>query len=156
MAAHLELTGVLQFAASPDVVLQAFTPEGERPWVPGWAPEYLHPASGELGAGLTFRTTHGGELTLWLVSRYEPAAGVIDYIRVTPGSRMGRVIVRLAPEANGTRVAITYSLTSLSADGDQRLRTFAAEFDGMIAGWERTIGTLLARRGDGEGGNRER
>jgi hypothetical protein len=33
-----------------------FTPKGEMAWVDGWAPTFLHPASGETQAGMVFTT----------------------------------------------------------------------------------------------------
>ena len=140
MSAHIELSGVIHIAASPAGAFRFFTPEGERLWVPDWEPEYLHPADGAIAEGLAFRTRHGGEMTLWLVSRCDRAAGAIDYVRVTPDSRMGTVAVRLS-DAGGpsSRATISYKLTSLSADGDRKLEAFAAGFPAMLAEWERRI-----------------
>jgi hypothetical protein len=141
----VELTGTLRVVAPLARALTFFTPEGEREYVPGWAPEYLYPADGELGEGLTFRTTHRDELTLWLVSRCDLATGAIDYVRVTPGSRMGLVSVRCAARgADATDVTITYRLTALSEMGEAALDAFAAEFAGMLAEWERAIAGALA------------
>lgn len=152
MAIHIDLTGGLHVAAPPEQALVYFTPEGERLYVPGWAPEYLHPADGALAEGLTFRTTHDDETTLWLVSRCDVPAGRLEYVRVVPGSRLGTVSVRLSPGAGGgADVAVSYRMTSLSAAGDEALRRFADGFDAMLASWERTIsGVLAADRGSHE------
>jgi hypothetical protein len=147
MAAHLDVAGVVRLDADMAAALWYFTPEGEREYVPGWEPEYLHPGDGVLQEGLTFRTEHGDETTIWFVSRYDPAAGAVDYIRLTPGSRVGRVTVRLTPLApQRTEVTIAYALTSLSLEGDRRLERFATEFDGTLEEWERTLASLIARR----------
>jgi hypothetical protein len=73
MASHIEVSGTLRVARAPADAFRFFTPEGERLWVPDWDPEDLHPADGALVAGLTFRTRHGGEQTVWLVSRCDVA-----------------------------------------------------------------------------------
>lgn len=140
---HIELSGRVGVAAPPAEAFRFFTPEGERLWVPDWEPEYLHPLSGAPGEGLVFRTRHGGEATLWLVARYdEPAA--VEYVRVTPESRIGTVLVQLSPAGwNASEVLITYRMTSLSAHADRLLEVFATEFPDMLAEWERRIGYAL-------------
>jgi hypothetical protein len=144
MAAHVDVSGSVRVAAPPDGAFRFFTPEGERLYVAGWAPEYLHPVDGSFAEGLTFRTHHGGEETLWLVSRCDVPREV-DYIRVTPGSRMGVVSVRLtAAGADTSEVRVRYRLTSLSAAGDATLDAFASAFQDHLASWERSIDALLA------------
>jgi hypothetical protein len=145
MSAHIELSGTIRVAAPPAAAFKFFTPEGERLWVPDWEPEYLYPADGAIAEGLTFRTCHGGDVTLWLVSRCDAAGGAIDYLRVTPDSRMGTVAVRLSDSGgSSTDATISYALTSLSADGDRKLEAFAAGFPAMLGEWERRIAALPA------------
>jgi hypothetical protein len=147
VAAHIEVSGGLRIPTPPAEAFSFFTPEGERLWVPGWEPEYLHPSDGALVEGLTFRTHHGGELTLWLVLRCDPAVGTIDYVRVTPDSRIGTVTVRLVPDgASGTLATVAYELTSLSPEGDRKLHAFAPGFPDMVGQWERSISALVSTR----------
>jgi hypothetical protein len=145
---HVELTGRVRVPAPVAQAFPFFTPEGERTWVPGWEPEYLHPPDGALVEGLTFRTRHlGDDAILWLVSRCDAARGEIEYVRVTPQSRMGTVTVRCrAVSASATDATITYRLTALSPSGDAALDVFAVEFDAMLASWERAIADLLTAR----------
>jgi hypothetical protein len=139
----MERSGRVGIAAPPADAFRFFTPEGERLWVPDWEPEYLHPLDGTLTEGLVFRTRHGGDVTLWLVARHEPGVA-IEYVRVTPESRMGTVAVQVAAAGwNATEAQITYRMTSLSAAGDRLLQAFAAEFPTMLAEWERRIGYAL-------------
>ncbi len=144
MSVHVEISGTIRIAAPPAAAFRFFTPDGERAYVAGWEPEYLHPADGTLREGLTFRTRHGGEETLWLVSHLaEPRAA--DYVRVTPGSRIGVVSVRLDPAAgSASDVTVTYRLTSLAPAGDAVVGEFARTFPEFLAGWERSINGLLA------------
>ena len=141
MSVHLELSGRVAVAAAPADAFRFFTPEGERLWITGWDPEYLHPPDGSLAEGLVFRTLHGGEMTLWLVSHYDRVAGAVEYVRVTPGSRMGTVSVQLSAAGEvATEATVTYRLTSLSPAGDRTLAAFEAEFPRMLAEWETRIG----------------
>jgi hypothetical protein len=149
----VEVSGTLRVAAPPDEAFRFFTPEGERLYVAGWAPEYLHPRDGALVEGLTFRTNHGGEQTIWLLSKCDSEAGAIDYVRVTPDSRIGTVTVRLTPASApegalgdaATDVTVTYRLTSLSSAGDHKLAAFEATFQDQMASWERSISEARAR-----------
>lgn len=121
-------TGRLHVALPPAQAAALFTPEGERAWAHGWAPEY--PA----GGGTPVFVTHAGA-TVWV------ELGELRYARVTPGVEAGTVAVRLAPDGDGTRAEVTYDLTALSADAD--LAGFAAGFDAMLAAWERDIAAAL-------------
>ena len=121
-------TGSIHVALPPERAAALFTPEGERAWARGWAPEY--PA----GAGGPVFTTHDGD-TVWV------ALGDLRYARVTPGVQAGTVSVRLAAEGGGTRADVTYDLTALSEHAD--LAAFAAGFDAMLATWERDIAAAL-------------
>ncbi len=120
--------GSLHVALPPERAAVLFTPEGERAWARGWAPEY--PAG---DAGPVF-TTHDGT-TVWV------AVGDLRYARVTPGVQAGTVTVRLAAEGDGTRADVTYDLTALSDHAS--LAEFAAGFDAMLATWERDIAATL-------------
>ena len=126
-----------------------FEPEGERAWAEGWDPRYLHPHDGRVASGLVFTTDHGGEHTLWTVARHEPAAGCVEYVRMTPGSRVGTVAVRC--EAIGparTRVTATYALTALSEAGNARLRALdEAAYRAYIDSWGESIERALSAGG---------
>ena len=127
-----------------------FEPEGERAWAPGWDPVYVHPRDGAAGAGMVFTTDHGGEHTVWTMVRHEPHEGFVQYVRHTPGSRIGLVTVRcrpLGPERTG--VHVTYELTALSEEGNAALRKLdEAAFRGFIESW----GVAIAAAISGSGG----
>jgi hypothetical protein len=118
-----------------------FTPEGERGWVPGWEPEYLHPLGPSDAVGTVFRTRHHGEETLWLVLAYDPRAGLASYGRFTPESRIGTVHVRCeAVDPSHTRVTVTYALTALSAHGTGVLTALTSDrYAAMMAEWREAI-----------------
>lgn len=123
-----------------------FEPEGERAWAPGWDPLYIHPRDGTAGAGMVFTTDHGAEHTIWMMIRHEPAQGVVEYVRATPGSRIGTVSVRCrAIEAERTAVHVTYALTALSEDGNAALRKLdEATFRGFIDSWREAIARAIS------------
>jgi hypothetical protein len=138
---HVERTGSFTLPLPLFQAFPLFTPEGERAYVPGWDPEYLHPTHAAEAAGTVFRTRHDGEETLWLVLEHDPCAGAAAYGRFTPGSRIGTVQVRC--EAAGfaaTRVTVTYALTATSPEGNAAVAAFTAEaLEAKLAGWREAI-----------------
>jgi hypothetical protein len=120
--------------------LELFTPEGERAWAKGWEPRYLHPADGRAAAGMVFTTGHGAEETLWTMTRHEPELGMVEYLRVTPGSRMGSVRVQCSETEAGAHVTVTYVLTALTPAGSETLRELdAAAYAIFIDSWRTAI-----------------
>jgi hypothetical protein len=118
-----------------------FTPEGERGWAEGWDPQYLHPAGGRTEAGMVFLTRHGGEETIWTMTRHEPLNGVVEYVRTTPGSRTATVLVQCAPLGEKeTRVTVIYAFTPLSAAGEAIVRRMdEAHYREFIDSWQSAI-----------------
>ena len=147
---HVERTATFHLPIPPERALPLFTPEGERDWVDGWDPIPLHAPGGSMSrAGAVFRTAAGGEETLWLVLGVDAAAGASDYVRVTPGNRMGSVHVRCrAAAGGGTEVEVTYRLTALGPEGETVLAGLGeVEYASMIDGWRQEIERHLERAG---------
>jgi len=138
---HVNRTGSIRIPAARDRVFPFFTAEGERAWVPGWDPQYLHPSHPSNEAGTVFRTNHGGEETLWLVIRYEPSEGIATYGRFTPGSRLGTVHVECVEESSSeTRVTVTYELTAVSEAGAKVLQAMTVDaYRAMLDEWRDSI-----------------
>lgn len=139
--AHLTRSGSFDLPLPLARAFPLFTAEGERGWVPGWEPSYLHPALPSNERGTVFRTHHGDEETIWIVLRHEPSRGIAEYARFTPGSRLGTVCVECEDiGASLTRVSVTYSLTALSDAGRRALGAMdPASYEGMLAEWRRLI-----------------
>ena len=118
-----------------------FEPEGERCWAPDWNPRYFSPRDGTAEAGMVFATGVGAAATIWVMSRHEPAAGRVEYVRTTPGSRVATVSVRCAAlSPRRTRVEVTYVFTSLGDAGNEYIRAMSEEaFRKMIEGWKSAI-----------------
>jgi hypothetical protein len=150
VARHVERSGALRLHLPLARAFSFLTPEGERLWIEGWDPEYLHPRGrpDPPPAGTLFRTRHGGEETLWLVLAFDAGAGAVDYVRLTPGSRVGTVSVRArATSETTTEAEITYRLTALSPEGNRKLEEMtAAGYDAMLRRWEAAIGAAAGSR----------
>ena len=122
-----------------------FTPEGERAWAEGWDPTYRHPEDGKLERGLVFTTGSGAESTIWTVIRFDPP-NLVEYVRTTPGSRTGTVLVQCsALDDSRTRATVVYSLTSLGAEGEKTLKALDdGAFVRFIESWEQSIAKAIA------------
>lgn len=137
---HVERRHTITLAMPVEMAFPLFTPAGERDWVDGWEPEFLYPADGATGAGMVFRTRHGGEETLWSCIEWSPAEHRVRYARVTPGSRFGHVEVACRADGGGTVVSVCYALTALSAEGEALLAALTEEaFRDGIDSWRAAI-----------------
>lgn len=118
-----------------------FEPEGERVWAPGWEPRYFYPADGQVKPGMVFTTGEAEEATIWTVIRHDPAAGLVEYQRVTPASRTGSVLVQCSSVGEGrTRITVIYKLTALTERGNRALREMSEEkYRDFIASWAKSI-----------------
>ena len=126
-------------------VFPLFTAEGERSWAEGWDPEIL---SGAAERGSVFRTVgHGGTVTTWIVTDYRPAEGRVSYARLAQGSNMGLVdVICTANPQGGTDVSVRYTLTPVSAEGQQFLAGFLepGHYKAMIEQWHTGTAAVLA------------
>ena len=143
---HIERRHSIVLAGPIERVFPLFTPAGEKLWVDGWDPEFLHPASGDTCEGMIFRTGHGEESTLWGCVAWSPAAHRVRYARVTPASRFGFVEVACRALAEDrTEATVGYAFTALSPGGRSYLANLTEEaFASMIEEWRTAIDRWLS------------
>jgi hypothetical protein len=144
---HVDRTGEFTVPLPLRQVFPLVSPEGERAWVPGWDPLYLHPDHPSNAPGTVFRTSHNNEETIWLLLEYSPAEATAHYGRFTPGSRIGTVLVRCQEAAaDQTRVSVSYSLTALTPAGNDALSAMTEpHYRAMLQDWRQWI--LTSQRG---------
>jgi len=140
----VECDGEVRVPLPPDEALALFTPEGERTWAPGWAPEYPAGQPDAAAPGTVFLTTAEGRTTTWVI--VERGERTMRYARVRHGENAGTVSVECRPDARGTRAAVSYRLTPLNAAAAEELQTFAETYPDFMSHWERHIAAALARR----------
>ena len=138
---HIERAGVVSMALPAAEAFPLFNAEGERQWVAGWAPRYLHRAGSGVGEGVVFQTTREGVGTAtWTQTRHDPARGVASFVFVYPEHHAAIVDVGVTPDASGrSRASVRYRMTSLSPDADEYVRSFGEAFDGFMVHWEEAI-----------------
>jgi hypothetical protein len=129
-------SGTLHVPLPPAQAFDLFTAEGERLWAPGWDPEIL--------SETVFLTGHGGEETIWTIIEADRAAGRLCYARISPGVRAGTVRVQLSAEGTGSRVEVSYDMTSLGPRGVEPVTKMDRDgFTTMLRDWEKFIGDAL-------------
>jgi hypothetical protein len=128
-----------------------FEPIGEKNWAEGFDPVFATPESSTLGDDsiFTVEASHGGvkHQTIWLITRYDRAAALVDYRAVYPGVRVARITVHCRASAKSeTTVEVTYRYTGLSAEGDEYIAAMTeGKFGEFIEKWNSAIGAYLAR-----------
>ena len=139
--AHIERAGVVRMDLPAAEAFPLFNAEGERRWVAGWEPRYLHGAGSGVGEGVVFQTARGGLGTAtWIQTRHDPAEGVASFVCMYPDHHIAIVDVGVTPEGSGrSRASVRYRMTSLSSDADDFVRAFGEAFDDYMAHWEEAI-----------------
>ena len=96
-------------------VFPLFSPEGEKLWVPEWAPEYLCPAEPAWVEAQIFRTREAMGEAIWVVTRLDQAQHRVEYHRVEPDRYVAHITVSCLPLPDRTtEVTTEYSFVGLS------------------------------------------
>lgn len=133
----ITLRGKLHVPAAPEEAFPLFSPEGERLWVPGWAPEILHPPEGRWEAGQIFRTQEASGEAVWVITRLDRAKHEAEYHRVEPGRYVARIDVACRPSPDGaTQASVAYSFVGLSESGNRDIAAMTQEdYDAKMSRW---------------------
>jgi polyketide cyclase/dehydrase/lipid transport protein len=135
--------------APPDRVFPLLCPVREAEWLAGWSEglEMVHSDSGRAEDGCVFITHPPGRpATVWMITRHDPAARVVEFVRVTAELLATRLRIAVAGEGEGaSSVHITYTFTPLGATGRAFLRENHSEdaFRGDMAWWEDSMNHWL-------------
>lgn len=133
--------------AAPHQVFPLLCPVREAEWLEGWTYDLLHSQSGYAEEGCVFRTQPAGDPeTVWVVTRHDPADGIVEFVRVTAGliATQLQIHVEAAGEAVSS-VCITYHFVPTSEAGARlvRERHAEAEFRKAMEWWERSMNHYL-------------
>ena len=138
---HVERAGTVGMALSAAEAFPLFNAEGERRWVAGWDPCFVHPVEPGAGEGVVFQTTKKGAGTAtWVQTRHEPATGAASFVYIVADHHVAMVDVGVIPDGKGrSRASVRYRMTSLSSDADDFVRAFGESFEDFIAQWVQAI-----------------
>lgn len=107
-----------KLAAPCDQVFPLLCPVRETEWLDGWDPVSVASRSGFAERDCVFVTEAGTSQAVWYITRHEPAAGFVEMIKITPGVTACRLGIQVSPAPEGAQAQITYTHTSLGAEGD--------------------------------------
>ncbi len=138
---------------NPDQVFNLFSPLGEKKWVPGWNPNFIHPVDGNWQEGLVFSTPAGNnkeDCYHWIVSRLNRQQKKVMYTVFT-SNRIWTITVRC--QDHGTRqtsTTVTYTYTALNELGvDLNKTAMSKMFDRDLQDWQETLNSYLENSGKG-------
>lgn len=153
---RVERSYVQRLEGPPERVFRLLCPVREADWLDGWDPVRVLSESGLAEEGCVFVTTDGADQTVWTVTRHEPAAGLVEMVRVTPGVTVCRLRITLEAAPHGTDATVAYRHTSLGPRGDDFVAAFTeAHYLAFMRHWERALnhylrsGECLREAGDG-------
>ncbi len=137
-------------AAPPDEIMPLLTPLGEKAWARGWDPTILFEAPPP-GSGTVFTTRHADRPeTTWLLETFDPVAGHVRYIHMTPGSDVTEIDIALARapgSAGRTEATVRYTYTGFSKRGNDLVDSMTEEhYRHFMMAWEQELNDYLARR----------
>ena len=143
-------THVLRIRAPRDVVFPLLCPVREAEYLSDWQAEILYSKSGVAEKGCIFRTPNpGGEPSIWTIRVHDEAAGLIEFVIVTPESRVSTLVVELRDADHGTTdVTFTYTHTAIADPGRAFIAEFTEErFLEKMTGFENSLNEFLAKAG---------
>jgi hypothetical protein len=135
--------------APAEQVLPLLCPVRETEWVEGWAPRLVLSTSGVVERDCVFTTPDGEREATWMVTEHDPASGLVEMVKVTPGFLVVRLRILLRPLNEPpveTAADVTYTYTALGPEGEAFVaaRTEAA-YEAFMRGWESALNAHLRR-----------
>jgi hypothetical protein len=132
--------------AKPEIVFPLLCPVREAEWLDGWYHTMIYSVSGLVEEGAVFSTSNPGEEdTVWMVTRHDRAARVVEFVRITPHSRT--CLLKIAVSALGddrSHVDISYTYTSIGTAGNRLIELWSErEFLDAVTFWEKSMNHFL-------------
>jgi hypothetical protein len=136
-----------RLAARPEKVFPLLCPVREADWIDGWDPPLVLSNTGVAESGCVF-TTPGdeGNDAIWVIIRHDPQAWLIEFVKVTPGTTVGRIEIQLedAPDG-GTFCYVSYAYTALSESGRAFVEAFTeTRYEAFMREWETALNYYLS------------
>ncbi len=134
-----------RLTAPPERVLPLLCPVREADWIEGWDPLAVYSVSGVAELDCVFVTKASPQDPVWMVTRHEPAAGIVEMVKISPEVTACVLRIEVVPAEHGSSATVTYSHTSLGPRGDEFVAGFTEEFYAdFMRDWERRLNHYLA------------
>ena len=113
----------------------------------GWDPPLVLSQSGFAEEDCVFTTHDRGGSALWIVTDHDPRAYLLRMYKITHGSVVTRLDIRLRPDGPRSTVAeVRYSYTALSPEGSRWMVERTDEwYQEFMREWEHSLNDYLAR-----------
>ena len=145
-AKHITRSFEQTIHADPTRVFDLLCPVREGEWLDGWDYTLLHSESGLAEEGCVFLSRQEGEKdTIWMITKRDVQNREIEFVRVTPESRIARLCIAVDEKAESvSTVKITYVITALCEQGNKFLEAFTQEnFETAMKFWEASMNYYL-------------
>jgi len=137
-------TYVQKLVAPPEAVFPLLCPVREADWIDGWDPRLVVSASGVAELECVFVTASEPHDAIWMITRHEPDQGRLEMVKISPGLTACRLSIELMEVPVGSEATVTYSHTSLSAEGDAFVEGFTeAYYQKFMQDWESRLNHYL-------------
>jgi hypothetical protein len=124
-------------------VFPLFGPIREKDWAYGWNPEVLFSKSPLVEEKMIFRTPAADGPYTWVVTRYEPARHLVEYL-VSAQARVWFIAVSCKAQQQMTVASVTYTYTGLTAEGNAiNEKAMQEMFRHDLRDWEEAINHYL-------------
>ena len=136
---------VQKIKAPPERVFPLLCPVREADWVPDWDPVAVYSHGGYAELDCVFVTRTQEDEAVWMITRYEPEAGRVEMVKVTPGVTACQLRITLtASSQGGTDAEVTYTHTALGPRGEAFVAGFTeAYYHQFMTGWEKALNHYL-------------
>ena len=128
-------------------VAPLFGADKERVWADDWNPAFLNPLPPADQEGMVFTIDHHHRHAVWINTQLDLRNGHVCYVYVVPDAMATLIRLRLTPEAEKTRVAVTYERTALSAEADAHVLHLADGDRASGLEWEKAVNAYLHQQG---------
>lgn len=145
-AKRITRTYVQKIEAAPDKIFPLLCPVRESEWLEGWQCQIIYSRSGLAEKDCIFKTSRDGEAeTVWTMTEYDRDK-FIEFLMVTPGSRVGRLEIEIIQtSADTSDVHISYTFTALAEAGNLFIDAYTEDlFNQRMQWWERSMNHFLA------------
>lgn len=138
---------LMRLAAPPEKVFPLLCPVLEYDWIDGWDCEMIWSESGVAEDDCVFITNFPGEKgEVWVVSRYDPEGGHLEFVRFLGDERVIRYNIVLRGDGPGkSELRWTKTITSLGPRGEALLDAYGeAEHALQVRNLERMLNHYFA------------
>lgn len=139
-----ERSGTIRLNGPAARTFLLFTPQGERAWAgERWDPRTVCSKNGrasEVEEGMVFKNGGGGPL--WLVTRLDAAARVVEYVIVS-GEILTVLHVEVAASGEDSTASVSYQWTPRSDSGEEMAAAHDRHFEETLGHWQQAMNAVL-------------